>query len=394
VYTDSSKDIKYIKLTFTAGAWTTAAAITVVNVDDNYNPFILIDSDGVYWCFFVNHNTSGDSKYYPRVKSSSDNGATWGTGPTDTGDALSSGSTDIIYISALQITSNIYAVFTVDRSDLYLNIYNMKTSSWSSQGTVHSGNYIDDDFDIAKSVDNKLGLTFAVSGDSKIYFKEFNGSTWSGLYDVDTILSRSPQIKYIGSSPKLFYAGLAGNNYYLLKYSELSQDTFINSAYSGGINVLDKLFVYSQNAGDYEDKTTNASSIATADIYHTGTTALLDIIDDCVYFGKSNRFFCLSIILSTAGIGGTLVWEYYDGFQWNTFSPDSGAYHFDSTDKLVYLWEDINSTPEDWQLAKINNCNAYWVRVRVTVGFSVDPVGSQIIAVPKCDDLSLVREGA
>ncbi len=89
-----------------------------------------------------------------------------------------------------------------------------------------------------------------------------------------------------------------------------------------------------------------------------------------------------------------MTWEYFDGADWKQFTPESGAFNFDSSDKPVYLWDDSQSTPSDWQLTKVNNYSAYWIRVRVTTAFSVKPVGTQIIAAVQCDDLALVREVA
>jgi len=56
VYTDSSKDIKYLEISFAAGEWSPGSAVDVITVDDNYNPFFLMDADDKFWCLFVNHN--------------------------------------------------------------------------------------------------------------------------------------------------------------------------------------------------------------------------------------------------------------------------------------------------------------------------------------------------
>jgi hypothetical protein len=121
---------------------------------------------------------------------------------------------------------------------------------------------------------------------------------------------------------------------------------------------------------------------------------MLDSIGDCLYIGKKDTFYCVTLILSIAGAGGQTVWEYFDGTQWIGFTPDSGAYNFDSADKLVYLWTDGESVPSDWQIGAINNYNAYWIRARVSVGFSSNPVGTQVMAAPGCVDLALVRIGS
>jgi hypothetical protein len=365
----------------------------VVTVDDNYNPFFLLDADGNFWCLFVNHNTSGDSKYYVRAKISEDKGTTWGTGPTDSGTALSSGSGDIAYVAGIRIGSRLYVVYADGRSDLKYRIYDTENEIWDTEYSLYSGNYIDDDFDMAASQDGKLGVAFAVSSESKLYFKEFDGSSWSGAVEIEAASCRSPQIAYFDKIPHAFFARLLGNDYYSLSKSIKSESGFDTSDYSPSIGAYDKVFVYDDSASTkYEDKTDEASSDTSGDIFHSQSSALLDSIEDCLYLGKQSRFYCASVVLSTAGTGGTVVWEYFDGEDWSQFTPDSGAIHFDSADNLVYLWEDSDAVPSDWQISKVNNYSAYWIRIRVATAFSTKPVGTQIVAATKCDDFALVRE--
>jgi len=395
VYTDSSKDIKYLEISFAAGEWSPGSAVDVITVDDNYNPFFLMDADDKFWCLFVNHNTSGDSKYYVRAKISEDKGSTWGTGPADIGAALSSGSNDLACVSGSRIGSKLYAVYADGRSDLKYRVYDSRNEIWDAEYSIYSGDYIDDDFDIAASIDGKFGVAFAVSGDNKIYFKEYDGSSWSGVIEVETVSSRAPQITYFDTIPYIFFAKHHGNNYYSLRKAKKSGSEFAVSDYAPAIGVFDKVFLYGDSAStQYEDKTEEASSDTSGDVFHSESSALLDSLEDCLYLGKQNRFYCAAFVLSTAGAGGAAVWEYFDGEDWKQFAPDSGAYNFDSSDKLICLWEDSGSVPSDWQVTKVNNYTAFWIRVRVVSGFSTKPVGTQIIAASKCGDLALVREAA
>ena len=395
VYSDSSKNIKFVKLTFAAGAWSAGSAVTVLNVDDNYNPCILKDGDGKLWCFIINHRTSVDSKYYVRTKSSDDDGQTWGTGGGDLGTQLSSGSNDICYVSACQISSRLYSVYTDERSNLKYRVYDLKLESWESEVAIHTGDYIDDDFDIAVSSDKKLGVTFSISSDGRIYFKEFDGNSWSGLQEVEDVQSRSPQISYLNDIPNIFYAGLLGSNYYRVRHALKSGTSFLTADCIPSIGIFDKVFVYDDSASSkFEDRTTAAADTSSGDVYHPESSAMLDGIGDCLYIGKQDKFYSATLILSVVGAGGQVAWEYFDGAQWIAFTPDGGAYHFDSADKLVYLWADGESIPSDWQIGTVNNYNAYWIRARVSVGFSSNPVGTQVMTAPKCDDLALVHTGS
>jgi hypothetical protein len=95
------------------------------------------------------------------------------------------------------------------------------------------------------------------------------------------------------------------------------------------------------------------------------------------------KFNLARIILSTAGIGGLVIWQYWNGESWSDFVPQSGNYHLDSQEKTLILWQDINSVPVNWQMYPVNVVSKFWVRIIVTTAFATAPVGSQITAVPE-----------
>jgi len=394
VYTDAAKDIKYLKLSFAAGAWNAGSAVTVVSVDDSYNAFILAGDDGKLWCIFVNHQVSSDFNYYVRVKISSNDGQTWGGGSLDLGTQLSSGSTNICFVTARQLASAIYAVYTFNRSALNYRVYDLEAGLWGAENAIHSGNYIDDNFDIDIGSDKKLGVVFAVSSVPGIYFKEFDGSAWSGLQQVEPCESKSPQIFYTGGTANIFYAGLLGNSYRIPRFATKSGDSFSVSDYSPAIGLFDTVLVYDDSAvSKYEDKTAAAGDSVGGDVFHSFSTALIESVGDCLYLGKTNRHFCCAIVLSAAGAGGQVVWEYFDGALWKSFIPANGTYHFDSAERLVYLWTDGESAPIDWQVGTVNGFSAYWVRARVSTAYTTKPIGSQIAPAPRLTDLVLARNG-
>lgn len=393
-YTDSIKKIKTLKLTFSSGAWSVGTAYTVINVDDNYNPFILKDSNSTLWCFFVNYRTSSDFRYIVRVKSSANDGQTWGSGPVDTGFALSSSYVENGYVSACQNFSKIYAVYCGGRSNLLYRVYDQIGAIWGAEGSVVSMDYIDDAFDLEPSGERKIGVTFIPSSAGKVYFKDFDDLTWSGLIEIETCTARSPQIAYQDSLPHIFYAKSLGNGYYSLRHAQKSGGAFAVIDHSPALGLFDKVYLF-RNAGSvqFQDKTTAAANTSVGDIFHSESQGLLNSVYDCLYLGKQSKFFCASLILSTAGAGGSVVWEYFTGVEWIEFTPSSGAYHFDLPDKLIYLFQDAASAPSAWQKGLVNNVSAYWIRARVSVGFSTNPVGTQILAALKCDDLALIRPG-
>jgi len=387
--------IRFVKLTFSSGFWGVGSPVNAVSVDNNYNPFIFKDDSGKLWCFFVNHRISVDSNYYVRAISSVNDGQNWGTGDTDLGAQLSAATSQICYVTACQVGSLLYAIYATGRSNLNYRAYDLAAAAWDSENSIHSGDYIDDDFAVTVSADKRLGLTFAVSTDAKLYFKEFNGSYWSGNQEIEAALSRSPQIKYLGNLPHIIYGKHLGSGYYLIRHAYKSADNFISFDFSPFQGLFDMVFLYNELGGTkFQDKTGAAANESSGDIFHSESSALVAAIGDCIYLGKQSRFFCAAIVLSTAGANGTVAWEYHNGAQWISFTPHSGAYNLDSNDKLVYLWQDADSIPAGWQMNSVNGYSAYWVRARVVTGFSSTPVGTQIIAAAKSDDISLELEGA
>jgi hypothetical protein len=105
--------------------------------------------------------------------------------------------------------------------------------------------------------------------------------------------------------------------------------------------------------------------------------------DDAFFLGMNAKFNLVRIILSTAGIGGAVKWQYWNGGSWTDFVPQSGSYHLDFQTKMVILWQDLNSAPSDWQMCPVNGVSKFWIRILVTTAFATAPVGTQITAIPE-----------
>jgi hypothetical protein len=391
-YVDTNHYLKMLKMTFSGGAWNASQTGSILNVDHGANPFILKDSDGILWCFFDHHQISGDYRHYVRVKSSLNDGAMWGSGPGDLGTQLSSAWVDQTYISACQNFGELYVVYCSDNANLFCRVYDIAGSTWGTEQAIAAISGINDDFDIAPSADRKIGVAFVASSTGKVYLKEYDDLAWSGLIEIENAVARSPQIAYLENTPHIIYSRLLGNNYYSLRHAAKSGNSFTLSEFSSAAGTFDKVFVFSINGSpQYQDRTSAAASPTASDVFHSSSQGLLDSPDDCLYLGKLSKFCIAAIILSTPGTGGTVVWEYYNGLDWIAFTPDTGAYHFDSADKLLYLWQDPLLAPSDWQLGTVNGTSVFWIRARVLTGFATNPIGTQIVAGSKNDDLVLVR---
>lgn len=377
----SSLVLAMVKLSFVNGAWSIGTVRNVCTVGNNYYPSILKDSVNrlwVSWSYF----DPVTARYSVHVKSSADDGTTWGTGETDPGEALTSGSTGCF--SQLVFQLPYIRCFYSDGGDtLAYRSIELYGAAWSSAVSLYSGSNIQDDFQVSVSCDNKVGIVFP--GISSVLYREYDGVSWSGVMTVDTAVPTSPGIKFSGNVPYVLYDKNIGDNQSQLFYSYKSGSVFVAPvSLFEGAKILDKLFCYDHSAtSQYYDRTAEAQNTASADIFHPTSNSLLRDLDDALYLGMDDKFNQVRIILSIAGIGGQVVSEYWDGSAWKSFAPYSGAYHLDSLSKLVILWQDLSSNPYDWQQCGVNNSTKFWVRVRVITAYVTAPVGTQITAVPE-----------
>lgn len=129
------------------------------------------------------------------------------------------------------------------------------------------------------------------------------------------------------------------------------------------------VYVY-EVAPSYTDDTTDANDPGTADVtwcQHVG---------DMMYFGHSSPFKSLAFITSTAGTVGVVVWEYYNGSSWATAPGMSGAFTSTGGARVAFT---NDTPPANWATVDPGmGYTKYWVRCRITTGYTVVVVQSQI----------------
>ncbi|KPL04308.1 MAG: hypothetical protein AMJ73_04410 [candidate division Zixibacteria bacterium SM1_73] len=378
-----------LKMSFSSGSWSVGTVYTVYNAGENYSPSITKDSTDRLWISWTYYD-SVTERYFVRVKSSTDDGATWGSGPSDPGTALTNGSASC-YSQLLFQSPYIHCFYSDDSTLLAYRSFELSGSVWSSQQTVYSGSGIDDDFHADLSSDQKVGIVFP--GSSSLLYKEFDGTNWSGVFTVEEGLPASPTIKFFDTRPFVFFAKNIGTGQNEIFYSYKEGTAFVTPAsFEKGQKSFERVFCYDDSATEkYADLTTEASDSTPADVYHPTSNSLIKDAGDAFYMGMDRKFNLSKIVLATAGITGQVSWQYWNGESWTNFTPNSGAYHLDSLDKTVILWEDLYSAPSDWQPCPVNGVSKFWVRVLVTTGFTTPPVGTQITAVPEAKYLNVIR---
>jgi hypothetical protein len=395
VYTrQTSLSSIYLKLTFSAGNWVAGTPATVCNIGPCFYPAISRIWSTEMWCAFAFYN-AGLGTYSIRAKVSYDQGVTWGSGPSDSGEQLSEPDSNMPYVCLTLIGTNLYAVYSQMRSNLYFRHLSGSGGIWDDPVHILTANYIDSNFDCACSPDKKLGIAICPSTNNKIYFREYDGVNMGGLQEASQFKGRSPQVAYLMGKVHIFFAQSTGSDFWIPAYALKDNDVFSGGELAHGTGLFEKVFLYSSLAAThFADKTNESISAAVADVYHPQSNAILAANGDCLYLGRSDKFFCAAFMLSTIGNAGTVVWEYFDGSNWIGFTPISGAYQFDISNQLIYFWNDPESAPGSWQACLVNSEFMYWIRARVINQFTTPPVGSQILSAAKVNYFLKTEEAA
>lgn len=374
-----------IQLTFSGGDWTAGSKYYIYNAGITSAPSITIETAGKLWVSFAIEVTS---VYSIQAKSSTDSGQIWGTGSTDIGDTLKSGLS--LGIPKILLSSNdVFVVYVSGSIDICLRSRLISGGSWTAEYVIASGSNIDSHFDAAVLPQGLLGVTYDAD---KLYYREYDGSNWSAITEIDSGEGFYPQIIFYDNVPVVIYQSFLTANQIQIKYSHRSTGTFSTPAIlDNRMQVFDTVFLYDTVSFLYSDLTTAASNDTVADVYHPSTNVLIEQQGDTLYLGMEQMFRFIKFVLSTVGIGGTINFSYWDGSNWNGFIPSSGLYNLDNADKDLILWNDYDSVPVDWQKRLINKTYRYWVKLDVASSFSTAPVGSMITAVSEITSISLRR---
>jgi hypothetical protein len=379
----SSKSLGFVLLTHTDGSWSAGSPAAVYDGDECYYPSIHKFASGDLWIAYT--RLSG-GVYYISAKVSDDDGASWGI-VSNPGDTLTAGSSSA-YSVQVETGSYQYVFYSDGGSTIGYRRMMQGAVVWSSEVVLATGSGYDERLAAAVSDDGRIGVAYA-DGDS-LKFREYSGSTWSGEYVVDDNPVDHPALSYQGGVPYLLFSRDFGFDRRLVMYSKMTGAIFQSPLpLDGRKSYLSGTVVYDASAGTSQDKTDEAISQATADVFHSTSGALLAAAGDTAYFGMNEPFHVLSLVLSTVGVGGEVAWKYWDGQAWKAFDPVSGPWHLISADKTLLLWDDFRHVPADWQKKTIMDKTLYWIGASVITAFTMPPVGSQISACTELAALSL-----
>ena len=90
---------------------------------------------------------------------------------------------------------------------------------------------------------------------------------------------------------------------------------------------------------------------------------------DRIYFGSPSQFGQLIFNLDTLGVGGTYVFEFWNGSTWTTFAPTDGTSGFTADGTVSWTISALTG----WATVAVNGVTQYWVRVRASADPSTTP---------------------
>lgn len=375
-------DLIFRKLTFGAGEWSVGPEIVIYGDKDNYFPSLVKGSLGrlqVSWSCY----DSGTGQQVVRHKRSTSDGAVWGSGPSDAGNALTAGSV-AVYSQLVHMSGSVYCLYTDGGTRLACRRMIDGALQFKDETTLYQGVFLGERFAVAVAAPaSMIGVAFEAL--YKLWYMEFDGANWSGLYEITSSPATGPLVLFNGATPCVVYGSDLGGGQIEAKYRIKSGAGFApQQDLAPELRRFHHVFVYDDSAAQkYASLTVEAASSAAADVIHPTSGKLLEVANDAIYLGADAPFAEVMITLSTPGVGGTAEWQYFDGTIWRSFTPTSGAYNLDAASRCVRLWIDSAHCPVDWQKNLVELKLQYWLRIVATAPFTTPPVGSQITPLPQ-----------
>ncbi|HVZ66924.1 MAG TPA: peptidoglycan DD-metalloendopeptidase family protein [Patescibacteria group bacterium] len=275
-------------------------------------------------------------------------------------------------------------------------------SSWTAQVAVFTATgLVTPTF--AAATDNQGHIYVATNAATSVYLNYFNGATWTAALTVSSAAASAAFVSLStdGDNVWVFYgdttnlaAGLSGNR--RLVYKEcyppflVTADCDTNSTSVNSYqDIFDKSWAFRATGSVYTDVTTAAGNTTTADVFNSSSTKMVSALGDIIYFGKTVQYDAISWAISTAGVGGTIVWEYCSGVDgsnncnaWSTLSfTASSTPSFTATTNGYGAF----TPPGGWVAGKVNTDSStyYYIRARVSVAYTTAPIGTQMTSIPQ-----------
>ena len=227
-------------------------------------------------------------------------------------------------------------------------------AAWNAEQVIETGSLGSNGlFSVAGDVSGNLHLAYNSATTSNVKYRRWDAATraWTGASVVSTRPASgtygAASVTTAGDEVYVFVQYAVGSN-----QSILTVRRQVDGKWEPSEQVLtdpwERTFdqVWSTSGAEWHDLTAAAASVASNDLVHPATNALLRSPDDAVYAGMSERFDYAYTALSTTGRGGSYVWEYWNGAAWTTLPLRENSGPGFTTSGAVRF-----RPPHDWQSA-------------------------------------------
>ena len=212
---------------------------------------------------------------------------------------------------------------------------------------------------------------------------KLTGKSWTtSTSKTEYFDGRRNPINYYPTTDRPFMSDYDSPDTIMLNYYpviNVSDVFFLND-----LQCISKFFNYDNGTTTYTDYTTEVND-STEDLF-----TLFDdspAVDDIIYIGSGNTFLGLRVNLSTLGTGSPEIdWEYYNGSGWTDLTEtetDTGSSTFKANGEFTW------SYPYDWSKTSVNSSNLYWIRGKLSTGYTISPV---CVSLTLLDSVSSVLE--
>ncbi len=386
VYTDQATGyLMSRRLGISGGTWVVMSEVTVTDAAAARHPSLAVLQDGTLWVCWCKESGGIHTLY---VKSSTDGGMTWGSGPSDQGDPLTLGASSAFGRLVIG-RDDLFAVYTDGGLSISMRSKPLNGATWSSATDLATGFDFDEHFDAAVSSDGRIGVVW---DNEQVRYREFDGEQWQPAVTIDTNEGAFPQLVFLDNVPMIVWTAAVGSDEHQLRYSIRQSGSFAAPVpLDSRADLFGSVVLYHNGSASFADVTAEAGSAAAGDVVHPVTGKLVENQGDTCYLGMDEKFRYVKVLLSTAGAGGTMVFSYWNGSAWVAFTPVAGAQALESIDNDLLLWEDYDSIPFDWQKKLLSGSNRFWVRLEVLSSFATAPVGSKLITISDLQAVILRR---
>jgi len=229
-----------------------------------------------------------------------------------------------------------------------------------------------------------LNITTAGVGTWTVVWEYWSGDSWQALADVTdgsnkftiagsvAVTWTNPTLEWrpiLKDGSQLYYVRARISAFTSLTTLPVANYAWINdmvsSFYESG---LKSLIYYDSSIKNYTDQ------LAIVD-----KTISINV-NDVYYFGNDTKFNEIDFSLTINGVGGTYVWEYWNGKTWDSLTVTDGTSGFTQNGRVKFI------DTADWATTNIKDKTSvvfgpyYFVRVRTTLASSTNPV-SDIIKI-------------